>query len=161
MRVRAFKILYLTAIIVAMLGWIWILIQSFTWASPSRGCDAVPRPDKRQTSARAPKSLWQLRSPSCSLPGDGRLADFVQTCDSRNENSLCTATAEPRYCFRLHSSVVPPDYNETKGPCVLIYNPLAIVNAPSAPAGRSEREQHLGRVSGKPGCRALTRKSLE
>jgi hypothetical protein len=31
-RARAFKILYLTAIIVAMLGWIWLLIRSFTWA---------------------------------------------------------------------------------------------------------------------------------
>jgi hypothetical protein len=31
-RARAFKILYLTAIIVAMLGWIWLLIRSLTWA---------------------------------------------------------------------------------------------------------------------------------
>jgi len=29
---RAFRILYLTAIAVAMIGWLWMLAESFAWA---------------------------------------------------------------------------------------------------------------------------------
>jgi hypothetical protein len=31
MRARVFKLLYLTAIAVAMVGWVWMLVEGFTW----------------------------------------------------------------------------------------------------------------------------------
>jgi len=31
MRARVIKLLYLTAIAVVMIGWVWMLVEGFTW----------------------------------------------------------------------------------------------------------------------------------
>jgi hypothetical protein len=32
MRARVFRLLYLTAIAGAMMGWLWLLVEGFAWA---------------------------------------------------------------------------------------------------------------------------------
>jgi hypothetical protein len=32
MRARTFRLLYLTAIAVAMMGWVWMLVEGIAWA---------------------------------------------------------------------------------------------------------------------------------
>jgi cytochrome b561 len=32
MRARTFKLIYLTAIAVPMIGWLWLLVEGFAWA---------------------------------------------------------------------------------------------------------------------------------
>jgi hypothetical protein len=32
LRARVFRLIYLTAIAVAMIGWLWFLVEGFAWA---------------------------------------------------------------------------------------------------------------------------------
>ena len=63
MGARAFGVLYLAAIAVAMIGWLWILAEGFAWAITwPDGSTGVLPPDTRQAPAQATISLARERT---------------------------------------------------------------------------------------------------